>query len=260
MILRRVALHLRRQDWIAVSIELVVVVLGVFIGLQAANWNEERLSAKRGAVYAEQLKAELRFEHEYANALIAYNQSTLQAGQMAYQGLTGKTGLNDEAILIHAFRATQYNWYERRRATFDEVVASGSLSLIADQDLLATAVGFYNSPLFDLMIEEGQDAKYRTLFRMTIEPDVQDALARACGDKEYAIGGVAAGLLTLDYACGLDISDSDIAQAVLALKTDPEIIRALRLRNAETVGRIGDIELTLRSLGMAALFPELNSR
>jgi hypothetical protein len=95
---------------------------------------------------------------------------------------------------------------------------------------------------------------------MTIEPEVLDALGRACGDKEYATDGVAVGLLTLDYPCGLDISDSDIAQALLAIKEDPEIIRALRLRNAETVGRIGDIELTLRSLGMDALFPELNSR
>ncbi len=34
MILRRLSANFRRQDWTAVVIELVVAVLGVFIGLQ----------------------------------------------------------------------------------------------------------------------------------------------------------------------------------------------------------------------------------
>lgn len=49
MIFRRFAGSLRRQDWTAVVVELVVVVLGVFIGLQAANWNEDRQTDRRVA-------------------------------------------------------------------------------------------------------------------------------------------------------------------------------------------------------------------
>lgn len=41
MILRRITANFRRQDWSAATIELVVVSLGVFIGLQASNWNEK---------------------------------------------------------------------------------------------------------------------------------------------------------------------------------------------------------------------------
>ena len=41
MILCRIAAHFRRQDWTAVFIELIVVVVGVFIGVQASNWSEE---------------------------------------------------------------------------------------------------------------------------------------------------------------------------------------------------------------------------
>lgn len=42
-LLRRMAHHLRRQDWFAATIELLVVavVVGVFLGLQASNWNAE---------------------------------------------------------------------------------------------------------------------------------------------------------------------------------------------------------------------------
>ena len=42
MILRRLGERLRQQDWFAVTIELALVVAGVFLGIQVANWNEER--------------------------------------------------------------------------------------------------------------------------------------------------------------------------------------------------------------------------
>jgi len=58
MILRRFTVQLRRQDWTAVVIELVVVVAGVFIGLQASNWNQQREMDQKGAHFAESLKAE----------------------------------------------------------------------------------------------------------------------------------------------------------------------------------------------------------
>ena len=38
----RLAGHLRQQDWAAVAIDLAIVVLGVFLGIQASNWNDER--------------------------------------------------------------------------------------------------------------------------------------------------------------------------------------------------------------------------
>ena len=48
MILRRIIQHLRKQEWTAIAIDFVIVVLGVFVGLQVSNLNEER--ANRGIV------------------------------------------------------------------------------------------------------------------------------------------------------------------------------------------------------------------
>ncbi len=42
MITRRILSHLRQQHWTGVFIELVIVVLGVFIGLQVQDWNDAR--------------------------------------------------------------------------------------------------------------------------------------------------------------------------------------------------------------------------
>ena len=58
MILRRLTTALRKQDWFTVTIETLIVVFGVFIGLQVNNWNEARVA---GAAYAEAL---VRFEAE----------------------------------------------------------------------------------------------------------------------------------------------------------------------------------------------------
>ena len=49
MILSRIARHMKQQHWTGVLIELVIVVVGVFLGLQAQNWNQAR--ADRNAVH-----------------------------------------------------------------------------------------------------------------------------------------------------------------------------------------------------------------
>lgn len=58
MILRRLADAVRQQDWVTVAIETLIVVFGVFIGLQVNNWSGARASR---AAYAEAL---IRFEAE----------------------------------------------------------------------------------------------------------------------------------------------------------------------------------------------------
>ena len=43
MILRRLTEHFKSQNWFAVGLELIVVIVGIYIGLQADAW----MSAKR---------------------------------------------------------------------------------------------------------------------------------------------------------------------------------------------------------------------
>jgi hypothetical protein len=49
MILRRITEHVKTQNWFAVGLDFVIVVVGVFIGIQVANWNAMRcaLSARK---------------------------------------------------------------------------------------------------------------------------------------------------------------------------------------------------------------------
>ncbi len=42
MIFRRVKAHVAKEDWFAVFIDFIIVVFGVFMGLQVQQWNETR--------------------------------------------------------------------------------------------------------------------------------------------------------------------------------------------------------------------------
>lgn len=67
MILRRITQHVRDQNWTAIAIDFVIVVVGVFLGIQVSNWNGER------AMRAEErdLLARMRIEAADASAEMA---------------------------------------------------------------------------------------------------------------------------------------------------------------------------------------------
>lgn len=60
MILTRISAALRRQDWFAVVIEFVIVILGVVMGFQIAAWNAERQARADAADLLERLHDEIR--------------------------------------------------------------------------------------------------------------------------------------------------------------------------------------------------------
>jgi hypothetical protein len=59
MILRRLATSIRKQDWFTVVIETLIVVFGVFIGLQVNNWNAARVDRLAETQLLEQLRSEV---------------------------------------------------------------------------------------------------------------------------------------------------------------------------------------------------------
>lgn len=59
MILRRVIDHFRRQEWTAVFLDFVIVVVGVIVGLQVNNWSEARKDRVRERAYLMRVAAEL---------------------------------------------------------------------------------------------------------------------------------------------------------------------------------------------------------
>lgn len=47
MILRRVISHFRKQEWTAIGLDFLIVVVGVYIGIALGNWNQARAAEAR---------------------------------------------------------------------------------------------------------------------------------------------------------------------------------------------------------------------
>jgi len=51
MVVRRFRDHVAEHNWFAVAVDFLIVVAGVFVGIQASNWNQERVNRARGRAY-----------------------------------------------------------------------------------------------------------------------------------------------------------------------------------------------------------------
>ncbi len=71
MILKKLASAIRRQDWFQVMIEVLIVIVGIFLGLQVQNWYEERGNRDQEAKYLEQLHDEVaEIEQRYERSML----------------------------------------------------------------------------------------------------------------------------------------------------------------------------------------------
>lgn len=248
MILRRLTQSLKEQNWTAITVEFVLLVIGVFLGIQVSNWNAEREDRLKGEVFTQRLKTDLRGEDWAYQFALAYNGEVLANANRAVEALEGKTPLSDEALLVAAYRATQYRQRNRRGSTYDELISTGNIGLIRDQTLRNTAIQANNIATFDNLTREGMQSRYREAFRMSLPNDVQRALATNCGDHVIQPGDYATIHGNLDYPCSAGLSAQVIAESARALRSNPEIVRFLRLRIADLQTRMFDLTSNNREL------------
>jgi Family of unknown function (DUF6090) len=242
MILRRVIQHLRKQEWTAIGIDFLIVVLGVFVGIQVSNWNAEREINKKSAVFTERLNTDLRGEAWGYEYLILYNKDILMNAERVLSVLDGEAEMSDEQFVISAYRASQYKYNVRQRATYDEMISTGSIDLISDQTLRKTAVEIYTSTLFDEISRDGQKSEYREIFRRSISKDVQRALLKQCGDRFVEPLDYLLIVKSLDYDCTLDVSTEKISAAAKSLRSNEELVPALQFRFADIETALADLD------------------
>lgn len=134
MILKRIAVNLKQRDWGAAAIEVGIVVLGIFIGLQVDDWNKARKDRIAERQYLTRLHADV-------HTMLDLQSSRLGAGLGVLQDL------GDAADVIIG-EAPVSDWNERHcRAlagshifiplpmaipVLNEMLAAGKVSLIRD--------------------------------------------------------------------------------------------------------------------------------
>lgn len=241
MIFRRFFERLRQREWFAVLIELLIVIVGVFIGIQVSNWNDDRVTNQKAVVFTARLVQDMREEAWNRQALLEYYGDVLANAERTVDALEGRQPLSDEALLIAAYRATQYTQNTRRRATFDELTSTGNIGLIRDDALRDLAMRVYTMPVYEDAAREGINSSYRRAFRMTLPIAVQRQLAATCGDLTVNVNDYAAIVDSLDYPCATKLPPEVIRRSAAALRAAPELAPLLNLRLADIETRLGDL-------------------
>jgi hypothetical protein len=141
MLLRRVIAHVRKQEWTAICIDLAIVVVGVFIGIQVANWNEERQQAQRQASYLERLRVDFTGIRDRIQQHFVVYRDSVEGGEFLLSIVRAGEGAPPADDDEKARMARAYNALMSSRippplpATYVEMRSEGQLSGIRNPAL-----------------------------------------------------------------------------------------------------------------------------
>lgn len=224
MLAKRVTARLREHDWLAVIIELLVVVLGILIALQVNNWNQARLDHARAHDYYARIHGELLTDRgnmgvtldfwtrvsNYGNQAIANGES----GALA-QGSAWKT-------VLAYYQASQTFPFVETDSAYAEMRSAGDLGLVADAGLRTRLESYYSlSGVGGQSIIHEQDPEYRRQVRGLTPWSVQQYIWSHCfRETSY---------LTQAFVdCASPISDAEASAVLAGYRQAPSLLEHLR--------------------------------
>ena len=137
MILRRLADAIREQNWFTVIVEILIVVVGIFIGLQVDDWNERRKDRLDERFYLERLHDDVQLAISLSDRVrdrrIGTIDNLASAADVVFER-SSRSSLSDEeceAIGVARF----FNIVVSDLPAVTELVSAGRLDIIQDTDL-----------------------------------------------------------------------------------------------------------------------------
>ena len=136
MILRSVMKHVRDQNWVAVGLDFLIVVVGVFIGIQVANWNDARVQEARDHVLLDRLQADFERIATWGDENIPQIEDLpVQTKRLIDLIRSGEPARVDDAFRAMADASVEVWAGAELSPTYEELVATGTLSRIRSREL-----------------------------------------------------------------------------------------------------------------------------
>lgn len=135
MLLRRITQHIKDQNWFAVGIDFVIVVIGVFIGIQVANWNEARAEKDRIAAQLASFRNELILSRENLANLQTYYEDRVNGVTELRKRLENDNDFpasDFNRLTVSAVRGSGLNLAFRG---YEEMATTGAISKLSDETL-----------------------------------------------------------------------------------------------------------------------------
>jgi hypothetical protein len=225
MILSSVTKHVKEQNWFAIFIDLLIVVLGVFIGIQVSNLNDKWAGEKQARVLLDRLYVDLNNEQKSYNSSLNYRRIVGDYAMTAIDALNGENSVSDEAFVIGAYQASQTGRNTSYRATYREMLSTGQINLIRSEQLKSIIFGYYTEDVTNISTFSEQST-YRKFIRGLIPIAMQAAIKQACGDKVVEVGQSFG--YTLPATCDLQLPDKAISETASLLRSNPDMLKNLQ--------------------------------
>lgn len=143
MILKRLRTEAARQNWFGVAVDFVILVLGVFLGIQVNNWNQARLDRAEGREYRQRVYSDLESNQRDLAFRIHYDGQALAHARDALAALDRPAGDDPGQFIIHAFEASNHIPQPLRQFTYDEAVTAGKAERLGGPMLRERIANYY---------------------------------------------------------------------------------------------------------------------
>ena len=222
MIYKRAVAKLRAQDWMAIVIELGIVVIGVFIGTWVANWNAERAGKAGVERLITQLQPKVREFMGLAADDQAYYDVVRGYAKVAKAGWAHGSAVSDRDFVVAAFQATELSPFNNNPFYDGSLLSVEEVRKVEDTALrerLLTLIS-YRSGFLDLF---GEGSAYREQVRSIIPDELQKQILTDCGDKQPGPSRH----FWLLKTCGTPIDPAIARTTAAALRARPDLVQAL---------------------------------
>ena len=246
MILRRLSQSLKEQNWTAIWIEFVLLVAGVFLGIQVANWNEARTEDIRAQAYLTRIRGNLQADVQSIERRQVFWGKAIGYGKGAiHYAETGELVDGSAWKTVLAFYQASQLWeWATSDATYQEMRSAGELGLIRDETLRDGLSQYYLESGAGVAYLFAVQPEYRKIVRGLTPSVVADHIWAKCW-QELSFG------VQHLLDCDSPISEAQ-AQAVLAIYVrDPNLLPELRFWVATqgvALNSIGNYKPVLRNM------------
>ena len=241
MILRRVREHVTHYNWFAVAVDFIIVVIGVFVGIQASNWNQARVERQQAREYRAMLRSDLDTNLENNASRKRYYGWVRSEALATLADLDRPSRILDEQFLIHAYQATQIQPWALKRNTYDEILSVGAMANVGDPVLRDKIANYYvGSEVTGTNI--ASVPPYREIVRRVMPYAVQQAIRARCNERIVQNDRGSTEILLPEGRCELGLDPATVRAAVTQVHDWPGL--ALDLNR-----QIVDLDQKLLSVG-----------
>ena len=173
MLFRRIKAHIEKENWFAVFIDFLIVVVGILIAFQITNWNEGRKATQKEAKIFAALSADFSdLEVNLVERMQRSKRLRNECGQLRELVRLEQTPKSEDNVENLILSCMSTSWGLSPPASFIELMSTGNLSEISDKSVRKTLIeyGQVNTLLRNFAGKNAAQNSEHSKFRQAVSP------------------------------------------------------------------------------------------